>query len=116
MGGRHGPGGRPRRWTDSGPRGGTVRRADHGPAAAGGGALRPRGGGPAPALPPGPLSPAAYWAARSHLKDRKPEQVSRWLRVAAEHPRTFYGQLARRALGMEAAFDWSGRPVSRPAG
>jgi len=54
-------------------------------------------------LSPWTVSAAAYWAARSHLKDRRPEQVSRWLRVAAEHPRTFYGQLARRALEVTAA-------------
>ena len=41
---------------------------------------------------------AAYWAARAHLKNREPGKVSRWLRVAAQYPRTFYGQLAGRAL------------------
>ena len=38
--------------------------------------------------------------------------MSKWLKVAAEHPRTFYGQLARRALGMDSAFDWSVRPLT----
>lgn len=57
-------------------------------------------------------SGAAFWAARAHLKARRPELVSKWLRKAAEHPRTFYGQLARRALGMETAFDWSIRPLT----
>lgn len=57
-------------------------------------------------------SGAAYWAARAHLKGRHPEQVSKWLKMAAEHPRTFYGQLARRALGMDSAFDWSIRPLT----
>ncbi|GIK96224.1 MAG: hypothetical protein BroJett029_04330 [Alphaproteobacteria bacterium] len=57
-------------------------------------------------------SGAAYWAARAHLKGRHPDKVSKWLRMAAEHPRTFYGQLARRALGMESAFDWSIRPLT----
>lgn len=57
-------------------------------------------------------SGAAYWAARAHLKGRHPEKVSTWLKSAAEHPRTFYGQLARRALGMESAFDWSIRPLT----
>jgi soluble lytic murein transglycosylase-like protein len=61
---------------------------------------------------PWTVSGAAYWAARAHLKARHPEQVSKWLKVAAEHPRTFYGQLARRALGMESAFDWSVRPLT----
>lgn len=61
---------------------------------------------------PWTVSGAAYWAARAHLKSRHPELVSQWLKVAAEHPRTFYGQLARRALGMESAFDWSVRPLT----
>jgi soluble lytic murein transglycosylase len=55
-------------------------------------------------------SAAAYWAARSHLRARKPESVSLWLRIAAEEPRSFYGQLARRALGLDASFNW--KPLS----
>ena len=51
-------------------------------------------------------SAAAFWAARSHLVDRRPEQVNRWLGVAAAHPRTFYGLLARRILGLETTFRW----------
>jgi len=49
----------------------------------------------------------AFWAARSHLKNREPGQVSKWMRVAAGYPRTFYGQLARRALGMKSGLAWS---------
>ena len=42
----------------------------------------------------------AYWAARSHnaLSDRR--EGKRWLKVAAEHSRTFYGFLARERLGL----------------
>lgn len=47
------------------------------------------------------VSGAAYWAARAHLRNRNPVEVSRWLQVAAEFPRTFYGLLASRALGSE---------------
>ena len=50
---------------------------------------------------------AAFWAARAHLVARRPQQVSHWLKVAAERPRTFYGLLARRALGLETRFDWT---------
>ena len=53
----------------------------------------------------------AFWAARSHLKARQPEQVSRWLAMAAEYPRTFYGQIARRSLGMDSVLDWEVRPL-----
>jgi soluble lytic murein transglycosylase-like protein len=53
------------------------------------------------------VSAAAYWAARANLVTRNPAEVSRWLEFAAQHERTFYGILARRALGMEPAFDWN---------
>jgi soluble lytic murein transglycosylase-like protein len=33
--------------------------------------------------------------------------MSKWLKVAAGYPRTFYGQLARRALGMNTGLAWS---------
>lgn len=49
---------------------------------------------------------AAYWAARAHVRAKQPEKVSQWLKLAAAFPRTFYGQLATRALGLEPEFDW----------
>ena len=52
------------------------------------------------------LSAAAFWAARSHLVDRRPDRVNRWLGVAAAHPRTFYGLLSRRILGLPTPFRW----------
>lgn len=45
-------------------------------------------------------SAGAYWAARGHLRLHNPAEVSNWLLIAADFPRTFYGLLARRALGM----------------
>ena len=48
----------------------------------------------------------AYWAARAHLRQQRPAEMSRWLSIAAAHPRTFYGLLARRALGMTIDFDF----------
>ncbi len=51
-------------------------------------------------------SAGAYWAARSELKLRRPEHVSHWLRLAARDPRTFYGLLATRALGVAPALNW----------
>lgn len=53
------------------------------------------------------VAAGAFWAARAHLVDRRPDQVNRWLEVAARHPRSFYGILARRALGFATVFDWS---------
>ncbi len=54
----------------------------------------------------------AYWAARAHLKQQRPERSSPLLRRAAEYPRTFYGLLARRALGMEIEFDFGSHQLA----
>ncbi len=48
----------------------------------------------------------AYWAARAHLRQQRPDRSSPLLRRAAAYPRTFYGLLARRALGMPFDFDF----------
>lgn len=48
----------------------------------------------------------AYWAARAHLRRRDPAEMSYWLSLAAEYPRTFYGLLAREALGLKTEFDF----------
>lgn len=49
----------------------------------------------------------SYWAARSYLRARHPQKVGYWLRRAAEFPRTFYGIISLKALGMEQAkFNW----------
>ena len=52
-------------------------------------------------------SAAAYWTARSYLTNRQPQNVTKWLKEAAQYPRTFYGQIARRALGMDPGLKWS---------
>ncbi len=49
----------------------------------------------------------AFWASRAHLAARRPEQSSAWLKVAAKYPRTFYGLLAQRALGVPLRIDWT---------
>jgi soluble lytic murein transglycosylase len=49
---------------------------------------------------------AAYWAARVELRSGRPELFTYWLGVAAEHPRTFYGLLARHTLGIDTTFDF----------
>ena len=65
----------------------------------------------------------AYWAARAHLKLRRPEEMSRWLALAAGHRHTFYGVLAREALGLplgpsadESPAGDPGPLLARPAG
>ncbi|APH55165.1 Soluble lytic murein transglycosylase [Granulibacter bethesdensis] len=42
----------------------------------------------------------AFWAARSHLRSHDPANYTVWMHRAAEQPRTFYGLLARRVLGV----------------
>lgn len=49
----------------------------------------------------------AYWAARSYLACRQPDQVSPMLKKAASFGKTFYGILAARQLGIDSNFDWS---------
>ena len=50
---------------------------------------------------------AAFWAARSNMTGERPTRVSRWLKMAAEQSRTFYGIIARRWLGDQSPLDWS---------
>jgi len=53
-------------------------------------------------------SAGAYWAARSYLRAREPQEVSKWLKKAAENPRSFYGIIAVKTLGMEhTRFNWN---------
>jgi soluble lytic murein transglycosylase-like protein len=54
----------------------------------------------------------AYWAARARLVNREPDKVNRWLDAAAQNARSFYGMLARRALGLDTDFT----PVDEQAG
>jgi soluble lytic murein transglycosylase-like protein len=54
----------------------------------------------------------AFWAARSYLKNRQPEKVSQWLRLAAQKQKTFYGQLARRLLGLDSGFNFKERTLT----
>lgn len=49
---------------------------------------------------------SAFWAARAHMRAGNVKEVSHWLNKAHEHPRTFYGLLAARALGKDFNFDW----------
>lgn len=52
-----------------------------------------------------PISRArgAYWSGRAFDAMDRREEAGRWYRRAAEHGTTFYGQLAARRLGLDAA-------------
>ena len=55
---------------------------------------------------PWTIAAGAFWAARSHLFARRPDQVSSWLGLAADNFDTFYGLLARRILDLPMPFRW----------
>jgi soluble lytic murein transglycosylase-like protein len=50
----------------------------------------------------------AYWTARALLRRERPAEVSRWLRRAAEQPRSFYGLIAHAALGIQPGLKFDG--------
>ncbi len=56
---------------------------------------------------PGQIAAAAFWAARAHLVAGKHDRVSPYLVRAALHRTSFYGLLARRALGVDTPFNWA---------
>ena len=62
---------------------------------------------------PGIISAAAFWAGRAHLRDRNFDRVTHWFGVAADHPRSFYGLLAHRALGQNLPFNWEAPGATR---
>ena len=57
-------------------------------------------------LSPWTKSAAAFWAARANLIAQRPNRVTPWLERASSYPRTFYGILASRVLGVDLKFDW----------
>lgn len=58
------------------------------------------------------VAAGAFWAARANLVSKRPEVVNHWLEVAATYPRTFYGMLARQALGYPTYFSWETPPFT----
>lgn len=52
-------------------------------------------------------SAGAFWASRAAFRSGQFNKVDEWLELAAEHPRTFYGLIAIKALDEDYAFNWS---------
>ena len=50
---------------------------------------------------------AHYWASRAYLAAGRPELVAERLQAATTFPNSFYGLLARRALGLAPIQDWA---------
>lgn len=48
---------------------------------------------------------AAYWSGRAAAAMGDSRATARWYRLAADHPTTYYGQLALAALGQPLTFD-----------
>jgi len=61
------------------------------------------------------ISAAAFWAARANLVDRRPDRVNALLTRSAAYPRTFYGLLSRKVLGLPTALRWEAPPPERAA-
>jgi len=55
----------------------------------------------------------AFWAARAHAKIKQQARATHWLGIAADYPRTFYGQLARRMLDRDSGLAWAVTPTNR---
>jgi soluble lytic murein transglycosylase len=60
-------------------------------------------------------SAAAFWSARAHLVGGNPKKVNPMLGHAAAYPRTFYGLLARKMLGLPSTFSWATPGLEQPA-
>ncbi len=52
------------------------------------------------------VAAGSFWAARAALANANPADVISYLETGAAFPRTFYGQLSRRALGDADGFNW----------
>jgi soluble lytic murein transglycosylase-like protein len=61
------------------------------------------------------VSAGAFWAARASIKVREPALYSKYLEIASAYPRTFYGIVARRLLGLGLKYNWTMPPLEAEA-
>ena len=61
------------------------------------------------------VTAGAFWAARASIRIRKPALYNKYLTVASAYPRTFYGILALRLLGLEVKYNWTPPPLAKDA-
>lgn len=61
------------------------------------------------------VSAGGFWAARVNMMNRNPAGVNPMLRIAADHPKTFYGILARHVLGWDRGTQWQEPPLQESA-
>ncbi len=55
---------------------------------------------------PATRAAAAFWTARAAVRARRPQLHIPWMMQAAQEQRTFYGLVARHALGLPMGFAW----------
>jgi soluble lytic murein transglycosylase-like protein len=60
----------------------------------------------AEAASPAVRSAAAFWTGRAAVRARRPQGYVPWMMQASQEPRTFYGLVARRSLGLPMGFAW----------
>jgi len=58
------------------------------------------------AASPAQRAAAAFWTARAAVRARRPQHYVPWMLLAAQEPRTFYGMIARRSLGLAPGLVW----------
>ena len=61
------------------------------------------------------VSAGGFWAARASIKIKKPALYVKHLELASAYPRTFYGILARRLLGLKLKYNWTLPPLEMEA-
>ncbi|MEE2745833.1 MAG: lytic transglycosylase domain-containing protein [Pseudomonadota bacterium] len=61
------------------------------------------------------LTAGAFWAARASIQLGKPSLYIENLEKASAYPRTFYGILSRRLLGLEIKYNWTSPPLEKNA-
>jgi len=61
------------------------------------------------------ITAGAFWAARASIRIRRPVLYNKYLQIASSYPRTFYGILARRLLGIEVKYNWASPPLKKEA-
>ena len=58
-------------------------------------------------------SAASYWAGRAEAKAGSDRASQKWMKRAADYPKTFYGMMASASLGKTAALDWTAPELTR---
>ncbi len=61
------------------------------------------------------IAAGAFWAARAALANGHPGNVTPYLEIGAQHPRSFYGLLSHRTIGDTDSFSWQKPDLSLAA-